>query len=205
MKKNVYKNKSLFRVKHKNVLKIDTDTKDQFLIKVKRYFEDKDVDYAPEFKYKTESNAYENLLTRFKSIYETYQRLKKEADTITKRELVEITKQMNSKLNFRFFETSVPPEEMTKFLEFIAKDWDSLVKRIIVKLKIEEEENSNAPPVKDETLERIMAQQRQYDREREEVYKDVDILRSRKLKLEEKCIREMEEIDQEIEELLNFL
>lgn len=197
--------KSLFRGKNKNILKIDTDTENQFLVKVGRYFKDKNVDYATEIKGKTKSNAYEQLLKRFESIYKTYHDLKKNADTVTKRELVEITTKMNSKFNFYFFSTNVPQKEMAEFLETIAKDWDSLVGRIIVKLKIEEEEKRITPLVKDETLERIMAQQRQYDRERGEVYKEVDRLRSLKVQIEDDCTRRMEEIDQEIEELLNSL
>ena len=70
---------------------------------------------------------------------------------------------------------------------------------------MEEEEKLNSPPVKDEILERMVVQQRQYDREREEVYKDVDILRNIKIKIEDDCTRRMEEIDQELEELLDSL
>lgn len=206
MEKTYYENenKNLFRGKNKNILKIDTDTENQFLVKVGRYFKDKNVCYAPEFKGKTKSNAYEQLLKRFESIYKAYHDLKQNAGTVTKRELVEITTKMNSKFNFYFFSTTVPQKEMTEFLETITKDWDSLVRRIIVKLKIEEK-NRNAPPVKDETLERIMSQQRQYDREREEVYKEVDILRNKKVQIEDECIRRMEQIDREIEELLDSL
>ena len=59
-------------LKGKKILKIDTDTENQFLTKVSRYFKDKNVGYAPEFKGKTKSNAYEQLLKRFESIYKAY-------------------------------------------------------------------------------------------------------------------------------------
>jgi hypothetical protein len=167
--------------------------------KIKEYFNDKHVTYSRQFK-TTRTDAYDQFLNKFKKIYSTYSYLKTNADTIDSKEILSIVNDKNM-FNFFMFTTDVPQSKMTTFLEVITKDWDFLVKRIIFKLKREEEEKRNVPPEKDESFERIMAHQRQQNRELEEVYEEVDRLRVQK----NVYIKKIEDIDYQIEELLSSL
>jgi hypothetical protein len=188
----------LFRGNTKKI-QIDVDTETQFMKKIKEYFNDKHVTYSRQFK-TTRTDAYDQFLNKFKKIYSTYSYLKTNADTIDSKEILSIVNDKNM-FNFFMFTTDVPQSKMTTFLEVITKDWDFLVKRIIFKLKREEEEKRNVPPEKDESFERIMAHQRQQNRELEEVYEEVDRLRVQK----NVYIKKIEDIDYQIEELLSSL
>tara|TARA_B100001989_G_scaffold252603_2_gene235294 strand:+ start:2848 stop:3438 length:591 start_codon:yes stop_codon:yes gene_type:complete len=194
---NVSEN-SVFRGGAKKV-QLDVDTETQFMKKIKEYFNDKHVTYSRQFK-TARTDAYDQFLNKFENIYSTYNHLKTNADTIDPKEVLSIVNDKNM-FNFFMFTTDVPQSKMTTFLEVITKDWDSLVKRIIFKLKREEEEKRNTPPEKDEVFERIMAHQRQQNRELEEVYEEVDRLRVQK----NVYIKKIEDIDYQIEELLSSL
>ena len=189
----------VFRGKNTKKVQIDVDTETQFMKKIREYFNDKNVTYSLQFK-TARTDAYDQLINKFKKIYSTYSYLKTNADTIGSKEILSIVNDKNM-FNFFMFTTDIPQAEMMTFLEVITKDWDSLLKRILVKLKREEEEKQNAPPEKDEVFERIMAYQRQQNRELDEVYEEVDRLRVQK----NVYIKKIEDIDYQIEELLSSL
>ncbi len=189
----------VFRGKNTKKIEIDVDTETQFIKKIERYFNDKNVKYSPQFN-TARTDAYDQLINKFKKIYSTYSYLKTNADTIGSKEILSIVNDKNM-FNFFMFTTDIPQAEMMTFLEVITKDWDSLVKRILFKLKREEEEKQNAPPEKDEVFERIMAYQRQKNRELHEVYEEVDRLRVQK----NVYMKKIEDIDYQIEELLSSL